>query len=708
MSKTQSKSKTFLGPIQPTYIGDFSKAAMRSYGTFVNLDRAVADVRDGLKPVQRRILWAMHHLRGSFRKSAKIVGDTMGSYHPHGDMALYQTMVNMVHDRYPLIEGQGNFGTPTDSAAAPRYTEARLTPLAEELFLDIDVAELVPNYSGDKKEPLVLPSRLPLVLLNGSSGIGVALRASIPPHNLKELLRVVVYYLKKGGSASLSTVVKHMPGPDYGYGVLESPPDEVQALYETGSGTLRYRCTYNFESSKQGNALVVTSLSPGFNLSSFLTKMRKLSEEGLIEYCSNVSSGAGIRVYVGFKDAVVLKERVLPELHTTQSYQFYVVRRTDDNEAEIAEENLFCGGLFRLLQEFVDFRRKVEEARIRRELGLAKKKLLRTRAVLAAVQRLDAVYEVLRTTSSSDELVKNMSSALDITEEQALVVLDMKVQQLAKINGDVQKEKISALKSEVIQLRTDLQNIDGVIESSLRALVKHSDNRGTLLSEDSPEPVLKVTEEIKYVVLQGNKVSRLDKEPSRRHKVDNLVRATSSVTVVTENNEAHVFSLAYLTEETFSSAVVGLVPDGQPVVVLDRDGNYAAVKVPSKANFKLIKGATSLVSACGLEGRVAIISGDGRGKFLSGVKPTRPFVKGIKSPLKSSTGVICVPEGGVLSTSSGDVLDSDFGPVKCPLFVLGNRNFVSTVDDRRDILNLRNTLELLRKGQVVGSWVLGD
>jgi len=724
--KKRRQTPSSLGLITPSTLGDFSQKAMHVYGTHVLMERAVADARDGLKPVHRRILWAMHALKKQgpgFKKSAKIVGDTMGNFHPHGDQAIYDALVNMTSDRYPLVEGHGNFGSPTDNAASMRYTEARLAPLADELFKDIDIASLVPNYSGDKQEPLVLPSRLPLVLLNGSMGIGVGLRTSIPPHNLRELLKVLVYFVTRE-NPSLDVVLKHLPGPDYPFGgVMLSTPDEVKTLYATGAGTLQFRCEYEFETSKNGNLLVVTSLCPGFSMSIFLRKMRELQEAGLIEFCSDATSAKGVKIYVGFKDATVIKDRVLPELHRSQSYQFYVVKRTTDDESSIDDQSLFSGGLFRLFQEFLDFRRDCETARLQRELKLAKVLRLKQKAILAAIQNLDKVYEVLREPNLKEDnaLRLRMAEVLGIGENQAQVVLDTKLHQLARMNEEAQLQKIEETSQLIETLQKDLSNIDEVIVRHLKELVKFSDERRTRISNETA-PVLDVEESEKFVIVQGTKATRQDKEPSRRHKFEFVAKGTSSVTVVLANNEAKTLPLSYLTEETFSHPPVGIFGDAATILAaVDQQGKAVTVTPPSRPSFNVMRGATGLVSAVGVVpgGYLALVAPSGRGRLLAfdSLEPSRTFVRGQRLFPTSESGtskdkttqLFSLPPGAELFDSKGQCLTCDgkeYFEGKQGFFAIGQQNFVLVKDDRRDIVGYDEAVKLLKDGALKECWIL--
>ena len=714
--RKRRNNKRSVGIIRSSDVSSFSSEAMKTYGSYVILDRAVADVRDGLKPVQRRILWAMHELRLStgFKKSAKIVGDVMGNFHPHGDASIYQTMVNMVGDRYPLVEGHGNFGGPTDSAASMRYTEARLSPLASSLFKDIEVASLIDNYSGDRKEPLVLPSRIPLLLLNGSSGIGVGLRASVPPHNLRELVRCLIYFIKKE-NPRIGSIVKNMPGPDYGQGVLLSSSEDVTDLYKTGKGTLHYRCNYSFDYTEDTPLLVVNDLAPGFNLSSFLKKMRSLADDSLIEFCSDATSSSGVRVYIGFKDPVVIRDRVIPELHTTQNYSFYVVQKEEEDNS-LCEDNLFQGGLFRLFEEFVSFRRTVEKLRLRREFSLAKEKLLKARAVLSAIKNLDHVYEVLRSSHSSLSAMREaMSSALSISEEQAQHVLNMKVHRLALMNKDEVSESISGIKEELYSIKDSLSDIDGVIVKHLKELLPFSDDRGTVLSDDCPPPTLDMSEASSWVMSKNSKISRIQEPPSRRNRFDLIVETKAFVTAVYQNNNAEVLTSSYLTEHSPSSDVVGIISDScTSFAVLNADNRYVVVKHPagSKKKFNLIKDTKVIQSCAGIYpgGDLYFIS-DNNGIMMpsSDIKSTRPFVRSTRSPLDNTLRVLSLSPGSALYDSTGkspSISKDGTFDFTGNLYVIGDRNFVLVKSGKGDIVSLKKAVSLLREGQLEYCWNL--
>src|SRR5262249_40143233 len=305
------------GPPEPTAppvnIEDEVRRSFLDYSMSVIISRALPDVRDGLKPVHRRLLYAMQQeglfsTRG-YSKSAGVVGEVLKHYHPHGDSAVYDSMVRMAQDfslRYPLVDGQGNFGSiDGDSAAAYRYTEARLTRLAEEMLRDIDreTVDFVPNFDGGMMEPVVLPSRFPNLLANGSSGIAVGMATNVPPHNLRELVDALVLVVRDP-DCTLDDLLEKMPGPDFPTGAVICGTEGIRAGYATGRGLLTVRARAEFESSKRGERIVVTEIPFMVNKASMLERIAELSSEGKIDGVADLrdeSNRQGMRIVIELK-----------------------------------------------------------------------------------------------------------------------------------------------------------------------------------------------------------------------------------------------------------------------------------------------------------------------------------------------------------------------------------------------------------------------
>src|SRR5882672_5756227 len=300
--------------ILPRLIEDEIKESFIDYSMSVIVSRALPDVRDGLKPVHRRILYAMNELGlvpgRAYKKSATVVGDVLGKYHPHGDSSVYDALVRMAQDfslRYPLVDGQGNFGSiDGDPAAAYRYTEARLTRLAEEMLRDIDreTVDFVPNFDGGMMEPVVLPSRFPNLLANGSSGIAVGMATNVPPHNLRELIDALTLVVR-APACTLDDLLEKMPGPDFPTGAIVCGREGIRAAYATGRGLLTVRARAEIETSKRGERIVVTEIPFMVNKSALLERIAELARDGKIDGLADdprdESNRQGMRIVIALK-----------------------------------------------------------------------------------------------------------------------------------------------------------------------------------------------------------------------------------------------------------------------------------------------------------------------------------------------------------------------------------------------------------------------
>lgn len=697
-------------------VGQHIERAMRRYGSYVATDRAVADIRDGLKPVQRRILWSMYELKAlptnNFQKSAKTVGYALGCYHPHGDTACYSTLVGMVHARYPLIEGHGNFGGPLDPAAAMRYTEARLTPLAMHLLQDRDIGQYVPNYSDDKQEPLVLPSRVPMYLLNGSEGIGVGLAARIPPHNLSELIQAIICQIKSP-NCHWGTLLNCIKGPDYGQGVLLSTPEEIADLYKEGKGTLRFRCQYHFEEAKDHKLLVVTELAPKFNLGTFLTRMKQLQDDGLIEYCADASSENNLRILVGFTDAYTIQERVIPELYTTDNYQFYAVKRTDQDV--LTKDTLVFLNLRDVIQEFIDFRRGVEYKRLTLSRDKELENLEYAEALLIGTKKLRLVYKVIQEYVSFDVWCKDLSVALECTEKQASFILNTKIKHLAKMNIADQKVKIKKIQSTLNSIEKDLGNIDKVIIRNLQELLVFSDDRGMSIGDDAP--VLKVSSGTKWLTSNRRKITRLDEAP-QKGVIEHIAVCAEQATIITENNFADTVRPHYFAEQKYDSTIVGMVGDAcTKLVVLDDRGLLVAIKLPQKRqSYQLIKGATKILSAVGLQkdDKLILIStslGCGHIKSYRDIITTRPFVYGTNW-FQEIDSLYVLPKNAIAfdrnnQCTSKYIEKSKFSFTSATndadLIIIGDSNYVTTDSGKRYLCDRKEALRLWELGAIINN-----
>ena len=460
--------------IKTINIEDSIKASYLDYSMSVIIGRALPDARDGLKPVHRRILYAMNDLaissRSPYKKSARIVGDVIGKYHPHGDTAVYDALVRMAQPfsmRIPMVDGQGNFGSiDGDNAAAMRYTEARMTPLAEELLrdLDKDTVDFVPNYDDSMIEPDVLPSRVPNLLLNGSSGIAVGMATNIPPHCMDELLEALLLLIENP-EATLDEVMEFIKGPDFPTSGIIFGKKGILEAYRTGRGRVKVRAKVHIEKKGNKDIIVVDELPYQANKVRLIEQIVGLVKEKMIEGISEIrdeSDREGIRLVIELKREA-MSEIVLNNLYKSTSLEvtFGVILLAIHNK----EPKIFT--LIELLQLFLRHRKTVIIRRTIYELEKAKAKAHILEGLKIALDNIDAIIALIKasadTKSAKDELV----ATFNLSEVQAGAILDMRLQRLTGL----EREKIE---NELLELLKEIQALSDILKSEalLNELIK--------------------------------------------------------------------------------------------------------------------------------------------------------------------------------------------------------------------------------------------
>lgn len=451
--------------IKTINIEDSIKASYLDYSMSVIIGRALPDARDGLKPVHRRILYAMNDLaissRSPYKKSARIVGDVIGKYHPHGDTAVYDALVRMAQPfsmRIPMVDGQGNFGSiDGDNAAAMRYTEARMTPLAEELLkdLDKDTVDFVPNYDDSMIEPDVLPSRVPNLLLNGSSGIAVGMATNIPPHCMDELLEALLLLIENP-EATLDEVMEFIKGPDFPTSGIIFGKKGILEAYKTGRGRVKVRAKIHIEKKGNKDIIVVDELPYQCNKVRLIEQIVALVKEKMIEGISEIrdeSDRDGIRLVIELKREA-MSEIVLNNLYKSTSLEvtFGVILLAIHNK----EPKIFT--LIELLQLFLRHRKTVIIRRTIYELEKAKAKAHILEGLKIALDNIDAIIALIKksadTKSAKDELI----AQFNLSEVQAGAILDMRLQRLTGL----EREKIE---NELLELLKEIQYLSDILKS---------------------------------------------------------------------------------------------------------------------------------------------------------------------------------------------------------------------------------------------------
>ncbi|MFA5954188.1 MAG: DNA gyrase subunit A [Patescibacteria group bacterium] len=449
------------------------------YAMSVIVSRALPDVRDGLKPVQRRILFAMNQtgLRasGKTRKSATVVGEVMGKYHPHGDSALYEALVRLAQPfsmREPLIIGQGNFGSMDgDSAAAMRYTEAKLSPIAEEILADLEknTVTYVPNYDGTHEEPLVLPAKVPNLLVNGTAGIAVGMATSIPPHNLGEVIDATVYLIEHP-EATVEDLIGFIPGPDYPTGGTIYDAKAVREAYGTGRGSIVTRAKAEIEEEKNGAfRIIVTEIPYQVNKATLVEHIANLVQDKKIEGIRDLrdeSDKSGVRVVIELKKDSYPK-KVLNQLfkHTELQQTFHLNMLALVNGEQPRVLNLKT-----ILEEYVKHREVIVRRRAEYELEKAKERAHILEGLKIAEDNIDAVIKLIKKSSDKDEARLGLMQKFKLSERQAVAILEMRLQQLANLERlkieDELKEKRQIMKELSILLASQ-KKIRAVVTTEL-------------------------------------------------------------------------------------------------------------------------------------------------------------------------------------------------------------------------------------------------
>jgi DNA gyrase subunit A len=478
--------------LEETSLVEEMQSSYLDYAMTVIVSRALPDVRDGLKPVHRRILYAMWNIglksNAKFRKSATVVGEVIGKYHPHGDMAIYDSMVRMAQDfsmRYPLVWGQGNFGSMDgDSAAAHRYTEAKLRAIAEELLFDIekDTVDFAPNFDGSHKEPTVLPAKLPNLLLNGTSGIAVGMATNIPPHNLSELCDGITH-LVDNPKATVEDLMKFVKGPDFPTGGIIYNMAEIQRAYATGKGAIVMRGKAEIEEMKGGKFKIIISEIPyQVNKSTLVEKIASLVRDKKIKDIKDLrdeSSKEGVRVVIELKRDAYPK-KILNQLYKSTQLQdtFHVnaLALVDGIQPRVLTLKM-------ILEEYIKHREVVIRRRTEYDLNKAKERAHILEGLVKALKNIDQVINTIKKSKDKEEARKNLMKKFKFTERQTIAILEMRLSQLANLERQKLIDELKEIKKTIAELEGILKSrtkILNMIKKDLKELKeKYGDERKT-------------------------------------------------------------------------------------------------------------------------------------------------------------------------------------------------------------------------------------
>lgn len=480
--------QTLFGVVQDQPLVEEMSRSYLEYAMSVIVSRALPDVRDGLKPVHRRILYAMWSIglraNGKFRKSATVVGEVLGKYHPHGDIAVYESMVRMAQDfamRYPLVRGQGNFGSMDgDSAAAMRYTEAKLAGIAEEMLFDIDkdTVDFIPNYDGSQKEPRVLPAKLPTLLLNGTMGIAVGMSTNIPPHNLGELTQAICHLLENP-EASIEDLMQFVKGPDFPTGGLIYNQKDILAAYATGKGGIVIRGKAEIEEQKGGNFQIIISEIPyQVNKADLVEKIADLVKEKKldgIKALRDESDKDGVRIVAELKKDAYPK-KILNALykHTSLQTTFHVnmLALVDGIQPKVLTLKM-------ILEEYIKHREEVVRRRTQFELNKAKDRSHILEGLLIALKNIDEVIQTIKASKDKEVAKANLIKKFKLSERQAVAILEMRLQSLANLERlkiEQEWEEKQKLIKELEGILKSIAKIRGIIKDEITAVADKFDN----------------------------------------------------------------------------------------------------------------------------------------------------------------------------------------------------------------------------------------
>jgi DNA gyrase subunit A len=485
--------------VEPINIEDEIRHSYLDYAMSVIVGRALPDVRDGLKPVHRRILYAQNELGNTWNsghvKSARVVGEVIGKYHPHGDSAVYDALVRMAQDfnmRQPLADGQGNFGSiDGDPAAAMRYTEVRMAPIAEHFLDDIDkdTVDWRPNYDDTIEEPEVLPTKIPNLLVNGSSGIAVGMSTNIPPHNLNESVRAAMHLIDNP-DASLDDLMEIMPGPDFPTGGKIYGADGIREAYESGRGVVRVRAKVDIEEmDNDKSSLIVTELPYQVNKARLIEKIAKLVRDDKIDGITDLRDESDRN---GMRIVIELRRDVMPEIVLNNLYkQTQLQSSFGIILLAIVHGQPKLMGLKEVLEHFLDFRRDVTTRRTLYELEQAEDRAHILRGLKTALDHLDEIIELIRASDSPNEARERLMAEYEFSEEQARAILEMRLQKLTGLERQKIIDELEEVEARIDYLRSilaDESKLMEVIKEELQEVAdEYGDERRTRIQYDTAE-----------------------------------------------------------------------------------------------------------------------------------------------------------------------------------------------------------------------------
>lgn len=546
----QEKEKS-IGYVKPVEIEEEIQSSYLDYAMSVIVARALPDVRDGLKPVHRRILYAMHQMglnaNAKFRKSATVVGEVLGKYHPHGDVPVYDALVGMAQPfkmRYPLVIGQGNFGSiDGDPPAAMRYTEAKMAKISDEMLADIEkeTVDFKDNYDGTRKEPVVLPTRIPNLLLNGTLGIAVGMATNIPPHNLVEVMDALLY-LADNPEASVEELMQFVKGPDFPTGGVILNKEELKELYATGKGKIIMRAITEIEETSKGYRIIISQLPFQINKAVLVERIADLIKEKKIDGVLDLrdeSSGEGVRIVLD------LKKNSYPQKILNQLYKYTPMQTVFHANMLALTKNLEpkIMNLKTLLEHFLEFRKEVVTRRCEFELREARLRLHILEGLKIALDHLDEVISIIKKSADRNEARTKLMEKFGLSEIQANAILDMRLHQLAAL----ERQKIE---DEYEEKKRLIEFLEGVLSDPQKLL--------QVIKDEFIEIKEKYGDERRTQIINSGNTNFSEEDLIPNEQV--------VITISTNNYIKRIPISAYRSQKRGGRGVIGMTPQEEATV----------------------------------------------------------------------------------------------------------------------------------------------
>ena len=516
----------------PINIEDAMKSAYIDYSMSVIVSRALPDVRDGLKPVHRRVLYGMSELglrsNSKYKKSAFIVGEVLGKYHPHGDSSVYDTMVRMAQEwslRYMLVDGQGNFGSiDGDSPAAMRYTEARLKKISEEMVEDLekDTVDFQLNYDDSLKEPTVLPTKIPSLLVNGASGIAVGMATNMPPHNLSEVIDGTVAYIDNN-DIEIDELITHIKAPDFPTGGVIYGYDGVKEAFHTGRGRVVMRATANFEEVNGRECIIVTEIPYQVNKADMIQKTAQLVNDKKIEGISSIRDESDRK---GMRIVYVLKRDAIPNIVLNTLFKYTALQSSFSvNNIALVKGRPKLLNLKEMISHFVDHRHDVVVRRTKFDLRKAEERAHILEGLIIASDNIDKVIEIIRASSNADDAKSNLIKEFNLTEIQSKAIVEMRLRQLTGLEQDKLRNEHAELLKLISDLKDILENKDRrmsiIKDELLEVKEKHGDERRSRIEFSGGELSIEDMIPDEKVVITISHAGYIKRTPLAEYKTQN-------------------------------------------------------------------------------------------------------------------------------------------------------------------------------------------